>query len=46
MHWIGGIWSPGADAKLASKPYTLTRDFDAVLFFPTVTAEAPRRTAP
>jgi erythromycin esterase-like protein len=39
LHWVGAIWRPGTAPDLATQPYSLLRDFDAVLYFPHVTAE-------
>jgi erythromycin esterase len=39
LHWVGALWVPGSAPSAAFRPYDLVRDFDALLYFPVVTAE-------
>ena len=39
LHWIGGVYSPDALPGGPFQPYALTAAFDAVAYFPRVTAE-------
>lgn len=39
LHWIGGLYTPGSLASAAFRPYALTSAFDAVAYFPQITAE-------
>ncbi len=39
LHWIGGLYTPGSVASAAFRAYVLTTAFDAVAYFPRVTAE-------
>jgi len=40
MRWVGGLFTPGGAPSTATRAFTLTTDFDAVFYVPTVTAEA------
>lgn len=39
MHWVGGLYKPGTNAREALRPFALVDDFDGVVYVPTVTAE-------
>ena len=45
MHIVGGLFAPGSLPSSAFRPYDILRDFDGLVYFPHVTAEAlpPRR---
>lgn len=40
MHWVGGLWDPATPPDLGTRPFALTRDFDAVIYVRRVSAEA------
>ncbi|MGH7483209.1 MAG: hypothetical protein ACRELV_13735 [Longimicrobiales bacterium] len=39
MRWVGGLFAPESDPNRAFQPFLLPRDFDGVIFLPTVTAD-------
>ncbi len=40
MRWVGGLFTPGDAPSTATRPFTLTKDFDGVFYVPGVTAES------
>lgn len=39
LRWIGGLYAPDSAASAAYQPYRVTVAFDAIAYFPTVSAE-------
>lgn len=39
LRWIGGIYAPGSPPSASYQPYRLLAAFDAIAYFPTVSAE-------
>jgi erythromycin esterase len=46
MHWVGGLYDPGANAREALRPLAVLDDFDGVVYLPKVTAEDVPRDRP
>ncbi|HEX8640443.1 MAG TPA: erythromycin esterase family protein [Allosphingosinicella sp.] len=40
LRWIGGLYDPATPPSGSYRPYRLTAAFDAIIYFPRVTAEA------
>jgi erythromycin esterase len=39
MHWVGGLYAPSTPASGAFRSFDLLHDFDAIIYFPKVSAE-------